>query len=265
MNPKPIPHPKPIPSFIKRQGQTLLTGLLAGLPLVLTIGVVVWVGNLLNNLAGPTSTLGRILALLGLGGGDNLFLGYAIGLVIVVLLLFLLGRIIQSGMQERIFKAGENLVRRIPLVGAIYDVSDRFVGLFERKEEAEFRSMSPVWLSWGGKGGAMVLALMSTSEITELGPHRYYVVLVPTAPVPFGGGLFFVPVAWVEPAQMGIEALTSIYVSMGVTAPEYMRKAASAEALEAAAAAAESEALQHSGDRALPLPVPSAPVANDRS
>jgi uncharacterized membrane protein len=46
--------------------------------------------------------------------------------------------------------------------------------------------------------------------------------MVPTAPVPFGGGLFFLPAEWVRPAAFGVEGLTNIYVSMGVTAPDYM-------------------------------------------
>jgi uncharacterized membrane protein len=37
-----------------------------------------------------------------------------------------------------------------------------------------------------------------------------------------GGGLIFVPQAWVRPAEIGVEGLTSIYVSMGVTAPQHL-------------------------------------------
>jgi uncharacterized membrane protein len=45
-------------------------------------------------------------------------------------------------------------------------------------------------------------------------------VLVPSAPVPVGGCLVYVPVKWVKPADFGVEALMSIYVSMGVTSPQ---------------------------------------------
>jgi uncharacterized membrane protein len=36
--------------------------------------------------------------------------------------------------------------------------------------------------------------------------------------VPVGGALVYVPVKWVKPADIGIEGLMSLYVSMGVTA-----------------------------------------------
>ncbi len=55
--------------------------------------------------------------------------------------------------------------------------------------------------------------------------RRCIAVLVPTAPVPIGGGLLWVPEAWVTPAAVGVEALTSIYVSMGVTSSQYLPRA----------------------------------------
>lgn len=34
-----------------------------------------------------------------------------------------------------------------------------------------------------------------------------------------GGGLLYVPVEWVKPAQIGMDTFTSIYMSMGITPP----------------------------------------------
>jgi uncharacterized membrane protein len=53
-----------------------------------------------------------------------------------------------------------------------------------------------------------------------IGGEPYHVVLVPSAPVPVGGALIYVPAAWVKPANIGVETLMSIYVSMGVTSPQ---------------------------------------------
>ena len=47
-------------------------------------------------------------------------------------------------------------------------------------------------------------------------------MLVPSAPVPFGGALIYVPVEWVKPADGGVERLMNVYVSMGVTPPVSM-------------------------------------------
>jgi uncharacterized membrane protein len=96
------------------------------------------------------------------------------------------------------------------------------VGLFAQRDEEGLRSMSPVWCHFGGVGGAAALALLSTPQPVLLGERRYLAVLVPTAPVPVGGGLLYVPEEWVTPAEVGVEALTSIYVSMGVTSPQHL-------------------------------------------
>jgi uncharacterized membrane protein len=58
-----------------------------------------------------------------------------------------------------------------------------------------------------------------------IGEHQYHVVLVPSAPVPVGGCLVYVPVQWVKPADFGVEALMSIYVSMGVVSPQTVEHA----------------------------------------
>ncbi|MBL8305007.1 MAG: hypothetical protein JNM26_19815, partial [Ideonella sp.] len=35
-------------------------------------------------------------------------------------------------------------------------------------------------------------------------------------------GLLWVPQAWVTPADVGVDGLTSIYVSMGITSGQYL-------------------------------------------
>ena len=78
--------------------------------------------------------------------------------------------------------------------------------------------MSAVWCFFGGEGVA-VLGLAPSHDPVEIEGRQYFAVLVPTAPVPIGGGLLYVPVEWVKPANMGIDKLTEIYVSMGLTPP----------------------------------------------
>ena len=44
--------------------------------------------------------------------------------------------------------------------------------------------------------------------------------------VPIGRGLLYVPAEWVRPAQIEADALTSIYLSMGIVAPPPLPKEA---------------------------------------
>ena len=67
-----------------------------------------------------------------------------------------------------------------------------------------------------------------------IGEHRYLGLLVPSAPVPFGGALIYVPVDWVKPAEGGVERLLNVYVSMGVTPPLSVPTVIEASAVKAA-------------------------------
>ena len=119
----------------------------------------------------------------------------------------------------------DSLMQRIPFVGNLYDVTKRFVAIMDRKDQDGLKSMSPVWCFFGGEGGAAVLGLLPMPKPIMIDDRQYHVVLVPSAPVPVGGCLVYVPVEWVRPADFGVEALMSIYVSMGVTTPQTVDRA----------------------------------------
>lgn len=75
---------------------------------------------------------------------------------------------------------------RVPVVGSIYGTSKQLVSMFDRKDESEIKAMSVVWCFFG-KVGVGVLALMPTPE------------------------------------RFRVNGLMSIYVSMGITALQFLR------------------------------------------
>lgn len=211
---------------LKRSTRHLLrlfvTGTLAALPLAATVAIFWWAASLLIRWLGPASPVGSLMVSIGLGVTGSEVVGYAIGVALVAGALVLLGLLVETGLQRGIARLFGDLMRRIPLVRSVYDLAHKLVGLLAQREQEGPRSMSAVWVHFGGEGGAAALALLSTPQPVMLGGRRYIGVIVPTAPVPVGGGLLFVPEDWVRPAQVGVEALTSIYVSMGVTAPQHL-------------------------------------------
>jgi uncharacterized membrane protein len=200
--------------------RTFLAGFLVLLPLAVTIAVIVWVGTFIYAYLGPDSAIGRILISIGFGVSNSPVIAYALGAVFVVGLIFLLGLLVESRLESRVRHLIDSLMQRIPFVGNLYDVSKRFVAIMDRKDQDGLKSMSPVWCFFGGDGGAAVLGLLPMPKPIIIGSERYHVILVPSAPVPVGGALIYVPAAWVKPANIGVETLMSIYVSMGVTSPQ---------------------------------------------
>lgn len=207
--------------------QFFVTGTLAALPLAATLAIFAWAASLLLRWLGPDSAVGRTMIALGLGVSGSELVGYLIGVGLVALGLVLLGALVRTGVQQGASRLLDDALRRIPLVRTVYDLSHRLVDLMRQRDREGPKSMSAVWVHFGGAGqeGVVVLGLLSSPEPLVLEGRAHLAVIVPTAPVPVGGGLLFVPQAWVRPAEVGMEALTSIYVSMGVTAQQHLRAA----------------------------------------
>ncbi len=197
---------------------TWLAGLLVMLPLVLTLALLAWVVSLLNRFVGPSSLIGRGFAAIGQPLAGDSPLAYLLGTALLLVAIYLLGLGVQLGLKRPLANLFDLTLRRPPLIGNLYNLADRFVGLLDKKQDADIAAMSPVWCFFGGDGAA-VLALMPNPEAVELDGRAHYAILVPTAPIPVGGGLLYVPVEWVKPAQIGMDTFTSIYVSMGITPP----------------------------------------------
>jgi len=211
---------------MRRTGRHLLnvfvTGALAALPLAATILIFVWGARVVVEYVGPQSLVGGVLLRIGLGITGSEVVGYAIGVLVVMVAIFLLGLLVQTRLRAALEALTEGIVQRIPVVRSVYDMVKKFVDLFSQRDESELRSMSAVWLHFGGVGGAAALGLLSTPEPVRMGGIDYLAVLVPTAPVPIGGGLLYVPADWVTPADVGVDGLTSIYVSMGITSHQHI-------------------------------------------
>lgn len=206
-----------------------VTGLLAALPLAATLLIFWWAATMLLQWVGPQSAVGRLLGRIGLGVTGSEIAGYAIGVAAVAAAIFALGLLVEAGLQRGLQRIVDGVLRRIPLVRTVYDLAQKMVGLFAQRDTEGLKSMSAVWCHFGGPPAdaadpsrAAVLALLSTPQPVWIGGRPYVGVIVPTAPVPVGGGLLFLPQAWVTPAAVGIEALTSIYVSMGITASQHL-------------------------------------------
>ncbi|HUG73592.1 MAG TPA: DUF502 domain-containing protein [Steroidobacteraceae bacterium] len=214
-----IPAPKRKPARLLR---TLLTGMLAALPLLGTLWLLSIVVSFFVGWLGPESSTGRLLGKLGLGVAGQEWSGYLIGLLIAVVLLLALGALIERGLNTWLVWLVDAVVGRIPVVRTIYETIEKFVQIFARRERNELQSMRPVWCHFGGPGGVSALGLLSSPVPILVGGRACYAVIVPTAPVPIGGGLLFMPVEWIESTEIGMEAVTSIYVSMGLTAPQFL-------------------------------------------
>lgn len=208
--------------MFKRISRTFISGLVAALPLALTIAVIVWLVEFFHKFLGPESAFGKTLGSIGYQFVTSEIIAYLIGVLGSLAIIFFLGVLLEAGLKKRWNLLIDNLIERVPLVRTIYTALKRLMDMLDPKENAELKSMSSVLCHFGGKGGTAVLALMPSSEKIHLNGEDYYGVLIPTAPVPFGGAILYVPIEWVEPVDMAFDGLLNVYMSMGATSADYI-------------------------------------------
>ena len=189
---------------------------------MITVGVIVWVADLLRRLVGRGTVIGEALRSVGLRFAADDTIAYLTGIVLVVAIIFAIGVVVESGARSLFQRLSDALLARIPLVGNIYGTSKQLIAMLDKKDDSKLQGMKAVFCSFGKESGAGVLALLVSPERFRICGRDYHIVIVPTAPVPIGGGLLFLPAEAVAPTDLTIESLMSIYVSMGVTAPQFL-------------------------------------------
>ena len=209
----------------RRIAQWFLAGVLAILPVAVTVAIIVWVGDIVARYIGPNTPIGDFLQSLGLHFVANDAAAYALGVVIVLAIIFGIGVAVESGARSLFQRLLDIVLQRIPIVGSIYGTSKQIVSLLDQKDTTALQGMKVVFCSFGKESGVGVLALLVSPERFRINGRDYQIIVVPTAPVPIGGGLLFVPAEVVQTTDMSVEGLMSIYVSMGITAGQFLSAA----------------------------------------
>jgi uncharacterized membrane protein len=209
-------------SIISPLTRPLLTGVLALLPVGLTLALIVWLVAFLARMLGPRSTVGAMLKQVGWSIGETDMGAYAGGVLFALLLIYLLGLLVENVLKDRWTRALDKLTSHIPVINTVFDAATKIVEMLEPRRSTDMQSMTPIMCDFGGTSFP---AFLPTSQTFTLNGTEYHVVMIPTAPVPFGGAIMCVPRESVTPLDCGIDGLFNIFMSMGTMVPEYVRDA----------------------------------------
>jgi len=211
--------------ILKRLVQWFVAGVLALLPLIITVAVVAWVGEYVKAIFGPNTMFGQVMRRFGLTFVSNDTIAFLIGVLLVLGVIFLVGVGAETGVRKFLHRLVDATLQRIPLVGSIYGTSKQVVAMLDRKDADALKGMQVVLCYFGQQGGAGFLALLVSPERYRLANRDFQIVIIPTAPVPIGGALLMVPADVIQPTDVSVEGLMSIYVSMGITAGQFLKVA----------------------------------------
>ena len=105
------------------------------------------------------------------------------------------------------------------MLRSIYKPVAQLVRLLGPQQDAgELKAARVVAVRFGT--GSDFLCLLVSPQLFEVGGQPRKLVLIPTAPVPMGGAMLFVPPeSVVEVPGIGLEDLMKFYVSMGTALP----------------------------------------------
>jgi uncharacterized membrane protein len=213
-----MPHIQAGNQFAGNIKHTLITGVFAILPLAIMVAVLIWVMNLLHDLVGPQSACGRMFRSIGMTITACEWTAYIFGAIGAVVLVYALGLFVEHRVGRQWNKTIDNALQQIPLIGTVYDASKNLTSVFDRRDDS-LQRMTPVMCCFGGDSSVSVPCLMPTPELVRFDGQEYHIVVIPTAPVPFGGALVCVRREWVKPAGCSLDELIGIYMSMGSSAP----------------------------------------------
>ena len=209
----------------KRLIQWFVAGVLALLPLIITVAVVVWVAEYVKAIFGPNTMFGQVMQRFGLHFVSNETIAFLIGVLLVLAVIFLVGVGAESGARKFLHRLVDATLQRIPLVGSIYGTSKQVVAMLDQKDPEALKGMQVVLCYFGQQGGAGFLAILVSPDRYRLANRDFQIVIIPTAPVPIGGALLMVPADVIQPTDVSVEGLMSIYVSMGITAGQFLKTA----------------------------------------
>ena len=212
-------------NLMRRLARWFVAGVLVILPVAITVAVIAWVATFIQRLVGPGTLVGDLLTRFGLRFVSDDVLAYALGMVVVLAVIFAIGVVAESGARRLVQRLLGAVLQRIPIVGSVYGTSQQVVSLFGQKDTAALQGMRVVFCCFGREAGAGFLALLVSPESYHINSRDYQIIIVPTSPVPIGGGLLFVPAEAVQPTDLSVAGLISIYVSMGITADQFLPKA----------------------------------------
>ena len=199
---------------MKKLGTLFLQGLIAILPIALTVYLVYWLA------ASAESVLGRAMRLV-VGEdyyvrGSGVLAGFLITLGIGVLLRIWLFR--------KVFSLGETLLQRIPGIKSLYGSIRDMVGFFDASKQREFDKTVMVTLV---EGNVRLMGLVTREDFGDLpdgiGDEQTVAVYLPMS-YQLGGFTVMVPRTKIRPVDMKVDEAMQFVLTAAVSSKNKGKK-----------------------------------------
>ena len=183
-----------------------VSGVLVVVPLILTYLVLKFLFETIDGILQPV-----IHKLLG-------YFVPGLGIVVTLLIIFLAGILSRNYVGTRIYKIGERILSKLPIIRPIYSSAKQ---LLESVTGPSVKSFKEVALVEYPRKGSWVIGFISNHFEIAMNEKKinHISVFVPSTPTPVSGMVVILPVEDVYPIDMTIEEGIKFLVSGGVAAP----------------------------------------------
>ena len=204
-------------SLARRIRNYLIGGLLIWIPIMVTVWVVRFLSGILDQ---------SLLLLPPSWRPEAVFGTYVpgVGIVLSLLLLFLTGLVMKNLFGGQMVAGLESLVRRIPVVGAVYAGAKTFSETVLTDKGKSFKQVVMVEFP---RKGVFSIGFITAHELEEAQAKTEQVVtcvFVPTTPNPTTGFLVLVPKDEVILMDMTVDEAFRMLLTLGVVVPTWKNK-----------------------------------------
>jgi len=184
-----------------------ISGVLVVVPLILTFIVLRFLFEAVDGILEPVL--------------QNL-LGYyrtGLGLLTTLLIIMLAGLLTRNFLGHRLYRLGERVLVRVPLVRPIYSASKQLLEAMTRKNQQSFKEVALIEYP---RQGVFQLCFVSRRINIRTGDksQAYVTCFVPSTPTPISGMVVAVPENEVMTLDMTVEDGIKFLVSGGVASPD---------------------------------------------
>jgi uncharacterized membrane protein len=191
---------------MKKVGKLFLQGLLAILPIALTLYAIYWLG---------TTAEAALGGLIKVAVGDSYRPG--MGLVAGFILVFVVGILLRVWLFRRVFVLAEELFARIPGIKSIYGSIRDLVGFFDSTKKKDFDKTVMISL---GDGHTRLMGMVTREDFSSLpagiGDQNTVAVYLPMS-YQLGGFTIMIPKDRTQPVDMKVDQALQFLLTAGVS------------------------------------------------
>ena len=203
--------------FARRLRNHLIAGLLIWIPVMVTVWVIRFLSRILD----------QSLVLLPPPWRPEALVGQyvpGVGIILSFILLLVTGVLVRNLFGGRIVAGFEDLVRRIPVIGAVYGGAKTFSETVLTDKGKSFKQVVMVEFPRKGIFSVGFITSEELEEVQAKTEQDVVCVFVPTTPNPTTGFIVLVPRDEVVRLDMTVDEAVKMLLTLGVVVPKWKGK-----------------------------------------